>query len=136
MKLRMVISKSHTPEFEGPLESLDGRRTHLLREDDGSDGVQSDRVVEVLVQDEPLVGEIAATSLDKRLVHRLQILEAALVGNVVLSCGICFIILYLNSKREPSLSNLRVGICCDIKIKLNFLDYFERHSTPSSKQSI
>ena len=114
MKLKMLISKSHTPEFEGPLESLDGCRTHLLREDDSSDGVEGDRVVEVLIQDEPLVGEIAATCLDKGLVHRLQILEAALVGNVVLSCGVCFNILYLNSQREPSLSNLRVGICCDI----------------------
>ena len=70
------------------------------------------------------------------MVHRLQILEAALVGDVVLSCRVCFNILYLNSQREPSLSNFRVGIRCDIKIKLNFLDYFDRHITRSSEQPI
>ena len=132
----MVISKSHTSEFEGPLESLNGRRTHLLREDDGSNGIQGDRVVEVLIQDEPLVGEIAATSLHLGLVHRLQILEATLVGDVVLSSGVCFNVLYFNSQREPSLSNLRVGIRCDVKINFNFLDYFDCHITRSSKQSI
>jgi hypothetical protein len=136
MKLIIVISKSHTPEFEGPLESLNGCRTHLLREDDGSDSVQGDRVVEVLIQDEPLVSEIAAASLDKSLVHRLQVLQTALVRNVVLSCGVCIHVLYLNSQREPSLSNLRVGIRCDVKIKLNFLDYFQRHITLSSKEPI
>ena len=83
MMSTMLISKSHTPEFEGPMESLDCRRTHLLRKDDGSDGIEGDRVIEVLIQDEPLVGEIAVTSLDKRLVHRLQIFEAPLVGYVV-----------------------------------------------------
>ena len=97
MNLIESTSKSNTLESQGPLESLFGGFTHLLREDYRSDGVDCNRVVEVLVEDEPFVGEVSPARLHQGLVDRLQVLQAALVGHIVLGGGESIIKLDLNS---------------------------------------
>ena len=96
-----------------------GEGRNSTGEDDGSDLGESNRVVKVLIVNEPLIGKVTATILNEGLVDWQDVLHSALVRYVVVSSFVSSLVSQLNRYREPSLPNFWVLGVSAIEICIN-----------------
>ena len=73
-----------------------GEGRHSTCEDDGADLGESDRVVKVLIVNEPLIGKVTAAILNEGLVDWQDVLHPTLARYVVVSSFVSSLVSQLN----------------------------------------
>ena len=76
-------------------------------------------MVEVLILDEPLIGEVAAAILNQGLVNRKNVLHSSLIGHVMLSLLVGWLELHLDGEREPALPDFGILGISGVKVTIN-----------------
>jgi hypothetical protein len=76
-------------------------------------------VIEINAFNQPVISGLSHPVVNQCPVHWLQILETTLVGDVVVSSLESFAVAFGDSKREPSLSDLWVGIGGHVQVAVD-----------------
>lgn len=76
-------------------------------------------MIKVLIEEEPLVGSVSHSVVNEGPIDRLEVLESSLVRDVVLCSRKGLAVANLDTKGEPSLSDLWVWLTCAVQICVN-----------------
>ena len=97
---------------------------------------QGNWVVDVLVVKEPLIGEVSAAVSDECLVHREDVLHAALIANVVVCSVQSLVVFHLDGQREPALTELWVGSIGHVEVCIDLSHQLKREIANTLGQSV